>query len=148
MDAQLSEVLAMGVYLTMFVGLYDPGGAVVRYASAGHPQPVLIGAGGGPDRFLESSGHVIGAVEEGTYSAADAALTEGDVLLLYTDGVDEAIGADGERYGANRLHACARENRSLPASELAELLAEEVSHWTGGKPLRDDVTILILKCTE
>jgi len=147
MDAQLSDVLAMGVYVTMFYGIYRPGDGHLVFSTAGHPRPILIRQAGGPDRLLEAKGHVIGAFEEGPFETGEVALATGDVVVFYTDGIDEAANPDGEHYGSSRLQSSARQHHDLPAAELASLLGRKVSEWAAGEPIRDDVTIVVLKRT-
>jgi sigma-B regulation protein RsbU (phosphoserine phosphatase) len=71
-------------------------------------------------------------------------LRPGDVLVLYTDGVTEAINDHEEEFGEQRLLSVIMENRTLPAAELLEKILDAISTFAGNRPQHDDITLLIL----
>jgi hypothetical protein len=116
------------------------GGALLSLASAGHPPPLLVrGAGVEP---LAGSGTIAGAFDGEDWQAREVELRRGDVLVLYTDGVLDAVGPE-DRYGEGRLRA-ALEELTGPVEERVPALAERLEAFRSGDR-RDDLTVLMLE---
>jgi sigma-B regulation protein RsbU (phosphoserine phosphatase) len=141
-DAALQEQFADGRFVTGVLAELDLDAGTLRYVNAGHPAPLLLRTGrvvrdlGGGRRMPLGIDDDIVVGEE--------SLEAGDRLLLYTDGVTEARGADGSQFGVHRLidlverHAAAR----LPAPETLRRLGHVVTEHQGGSPA-DDATLVL-----
>jgi sigma-B regulation protein RsbU (phosphoserine phosphatase) len=125
---------------TAISGEIEPCGAL-HWVNAGHPPPIL-GRPGAPPAFLEEHGLILGILPDATYEAATRTLSPGDVLLLYTDGVSEAVRGDGTLVGAEFLLERLPPLLPLPAEEIAARLEGELLRIA--QPT-DDLTLLVLK---
>jgi sigma-B regulation protein RsbU (phosphoserine phosphatase) len=117
----------------------------VRYASAGHNPPVLLRAGTGPEYLPTRQEPVAGALEGVAYTTDTLTLKPGDGLLLYTDGVTEAMNPDQELYGEARLLEQAKILGGLEPNPLCERLGENVHAFAAGAEQSDDITMLALR---
>jgi len=149
MNDYLERDTPEGTFMSLFLGLLDPAAATLRYGSAGHNPPLLLRADGTLDE-LGRTGPVLGIVEGAPFGVSDAVvLAPGDVLLGYTDGMNEAAGADGELYGEERLEASLR--RHVAAGGTAQAIVDglwaDLMAFVGETPLQDDVTLLVVKRT-
>lgn len=120
--------------------LEDDGIAVVA-GSGGHPPPLIVRAGGTVDE-LACRGPLLGVFEDATFVTGRTRLDEGDVLLLYTDGVIEAR-RDREDYGEDRLRDLLSTCAGRPAQSVASLVEEAVLTYQGGVA-RDDIAIFAI----
>jgi len=111
--------------------------------SAGHPPPIHVGAAGVAE--IRASGPLPGALPEpGDWPSERIELQPGESLVLYTDGVTDAVGADGERFGRERLEAALAQPAGS-AQELADRIAAALSVFGRGRPQSDDVACLVLR---
>src|SRR5256712_846859 len=106
--------------------------------------PLLIDADG-KARFEERGGVPLGMFRDSRYYEYYATIEPGQMLVLYTDGVTEAMNPSGEEYGSQRLVAAALRGRDLSARELIDLIHRDVIDWTDGRGAHDDVTFFIIK---
>jgi sigma-B regulation protein RsbU (phosphoserine phosphatase) len=90
---------------------------------------------------------VLGLFDIAPFTEGESELSSGDILVVFTDGISEAWGADEEEYGEERLAELVRDNASLSAAELETLIQKEVDTYTGGAPPTDDKTIIVVKRT-
>ena len=131
-------------FATGFLGLFDAGSGVLRYASAGH-NPGLLVHGDGTTAWLQATGMPLGLMPVGGYTAAEITLTAGDTVVLYTDGITEANNPEDEEFGEQRLETVCAANRHLPPRELAAALDRELDAFAQGVPYADDRTLVILR---
>jgi serine phosphatase RsbU (regulator of sigma subunit) len=132
-------------YATIFLAsLYLD--APMQWANAGHCSPLLMRANGSVFE-LAPTGMPVGMLEVARWQDAALQLEPGDLLVLYTDGVSEAMNAQREMYGAERLVETLRTRFALPVQELIEAVRADIAAFTGGAPQRDDLTLLILRYT-
>ena len=130
-------------YATAVCALLDrvPGGVSARVASAGHPAPVVLRAGGAME-VLGCRGVLLGVPDFAELEEVDVQLAPGDTLVLYTDGVTDARTA-GERFGEARLHAVLAEVAGRPAAQVTAAVDAAVSAFQAGPP-PDDAALLAL----
>ena len=119
-------------------------GMNISLASGGHP-PALLRRAGGTVELIGGGGSLLGVLEDLQLESADAVLHPGDALVLYTDGVTEARGAEGE-FGEQRLMAVVAGVQPSGAAEIAAAIEHAVTEFSGGQ-FRDDVAILALYAT-
>jgi serine phosphatase RsbU (regulator of sigma subunit) len=136
------DEIGVGKFITMLYVLLDPRAGTVSCASAGHP-PARIVPAEGPVVPLEASGLALGIEPGQEYPAAEAELTPGSAVVLYTDGVVESR-RDGELYGEERLDELLGSRRELGAQELAEAIVADCRSFAGGE-LGDDCAIVCLR---
>ena len=119
----------------------------ITLACAGHPRPLLI-AGGRP-RPVSAAGVAIGLVEPDQFDhcleEAVVRLEPGDLWILYTDGVTEALNEDFDEFGLERLQAAARASARRPAAEIVTQVTDSIRDHTGQTPQFDDMTLIVLK---
>jgi serine phosphatase RsbU (regulator of sigma subunit) len=124
---------------------------VLRYAGAGHPPllltPVKSAHTSNDSREVEANGLMLALFPDATYSAIEIPLGAGDRILLYTDGILEAMNAAREEFGKSRLkNFLAASSKS--AAHLADALLLEIRLWSGadsGRTQDDDITLLVLE---
>lgn len=114
----------------------------LTYAGAGHWPPMLFRRSG-ESIHLDEGGPPLGIFPGGPYGDTSVNLEYGDQLVLYTDGLTEAVDCDGREFGAARLSGLAIRHMRLGASELLETITSEVTRY-GGTCLRDDLTVVVV----
>jgi sigma-B regulation protein RsbU (phosphoserine phosphatase) len=146
MTLKLNEIvsgnLSSGKFITFFYGVLDGEGKRFTYTNAGHNPPVLMRRDGSHSR-LELGGVALGVIAKGQYKQGEVKLQSGDRLVLFTDGVTEAVSPQDEEYGENRLLDLLMENHGLGAEELQKKILSTVTEFSGGN-LRDDATLIVV----
>jgi len=140
----LWESIERNQFVTAFYGILDATNRTLAYSNAGHNPPLLIDVDG-KTRFEERGGVPLGMFRDSRYYEYFATIEPGQMLVLYTDGVTEAMNPSGEEYGGQRLVAAALRGRHLSARELIDFIHRDVIDWTGGLGAHDDVTFFIIK---
>lgn len=128
-------------YATMLCGRAQADGTV-ELCNAGHPAAVAVTAGSVQE--VRASGPPIGLFGGGEYTKSELKLVAGDALVLYTDGVTEAVNAEDDEYGTARLRGFLREQHGRGAREIATGCVRDLEEFRGGAEWRDDLTILVL----
>ncbi|RPJ45849.1 MAG: hypothetical protein EHM19_04865 [Candidatus Latescibacterota bacterium] len=129
------------LFITLFVAVIDPKNETLSYVNAGHNYPVLVRAGGRAER-LEIGGIPLGILPEATYSEGNAPFRKGESLLLFTDGVSEAMRETDEEFGEERLTCLAITNADKSPEEILERIEREVEAFIGETSFGDDFTLL------
>jgi sigma-B regulation protein RsbU (phosphoserine phosphatase) len=133
-------------YATMVCGVLDRLDGTFLYTNAGHNPPYLLRAATGDLETLDAGGLPVGLMPGSSYECATVRLEPGDVLLLYTDGVSEAVNRAGVEFGEDRIMALLKEMAAQPATAVLERIASEVSTFSEGCPQADDITMVVLRC--
>lgn len=137
---------ATKLFMTLFYGVIDTGRMTLEYVNAGHEAPILYRPSTGEFPPLSTTGMALGFFGDSTYQMSDPVpLKEGDMLLLYTDGVSEALDPRRERFGRERLKTLLREGREEPAEDVVQLIREALVFHAGEGVLEDDVTVALVK---
>jgi serine phosphatase RsbU (regulator of sigma subunit) len=134
---------ALDRFITLFCALLDPEGNF-EFINAGHNPPILMRADGRIEHLATKS-LVIGAFDFAQYRARRVKLEPGDVVVIFTDGVTEAVNAANEMFGDERLEELVRANAHLSAEEIKTCVLDEVLSFTRGLPQGDDITLIVLK---
>lgn len=137
------EASASNRYATFFFASYDPATRKLECVNAGHNPPVVLR--GQETIRLEADGPVVGLLPTAPYSEQSLTLQPGDLLVLYTDGISEAMTKDDEEWGDERMIAAARASLNKPASEVLDDIFAAADDFTAGAPQHDDMTLLVLK---
>ena len=127
--------------ITFFMVLIDPVRKIIRYVNAGHNPPFLVSVGG-RIQMLSEGGLLFGVVENATYREGVLPLRLGEILLMYTDGVCEAMNSDEEEYGEKRITELVKGNREVSLAELLAMIEEDVCGFHGSRNYADDFTLL------
>ena len=133
------------LFVTVFAAVLDADSGTLEYWNAGHDAPLLKSAQLGS---LESAhgGPPLGVLDEFDYGSDRATLFPGDTLVLFTDGVTEAINAAGEFYGRQRLETVlARASADTTAKDLLQMILDDLREFVGAAEPSDDVTLLVLR---
>jgi sigma-B regulation protein RsbU (phosphoserine phosphatase) len=131
-------------YITFFVGILDNQSNEFYYVNAGHNPPILQHQGGSVS-MLEEGGIILGMLPDYTYKTGKIKIQHSDILICYTDGVNEALNKKNEEYGEERLKDFIKANRNLNSRDLAEKIVDSISQFTAGAAQYDDITLLVVK---
>ena len=132
-----------GKFITLFYGELDPAEGLLRYVNAGHNYPLLRRADGSLEPLIEG-GLMLGFGDDLEFAQGEASMAPGDALLLYSDGVSEAMDLHGQEYGEDRLQEAWRRHGTLPPAECIGKLMAEVEAFRAGAPQSDDITLVVL----
>lgn len=131
-------------FATLFYGVLDHKNDKIRFCNAGHDNPILI-TKDGDIKHIDIGGLLMGAISESTYEDGELALQNGDALIVYSDGITEAMNENEEEYSLERLEGIVRENVKLSATELHNAIIKEVNSHSHRAIQSDDITLLIIK---
>jgi transposase len=151
MNSFVTEDMKKGMFVTMFYVVLDSVNRAVTYASAGHNPMILYRGESDATYFLKPKGIPVGIdVPDGelfrrTISVEKLTLRQDDMLVIYTDGITEAMNADREQFGEARLLAAIKKHGHGTAQEFADELNREIHEFTGGAPQNDDITLVAIK---
>ena len=140
----LWESIERNQFVTAFYGILDATNRTFAYSNAGH-NPALVMDADGIARFEERGGVPLGMFRDTRYYEYFLTIAPGQLLVLYTDGLTEAMNSTEEEYGRDRLVEAVRQCRDLSAREMIDHLHRDVIAWTAGRGAHDDVTFFIIK---
>jgi len=144
-NARIYEETGPAIFVSAFCGFYDPADGRLVTCNAGHEAPAILSPSR-PVRFLETrNGLALGVLPEFGYRAEESVLLDQEAILLYTDGVTEAVNPVGEMFTADRLQAVLeRRLDDAPKSVVDHVLAA-LDRFAAGAPQADDITLLCLR---
>lgn len=132
-------------FVTFFWGAFDYRSRTLSYVNAGHNYPYLLHSDGSMER-LDKGGMILGVLETTIpYEEGEAGLREGDLLVLFTDGVSEAMNAANQEYGEERLEAIIRSAGLRDARALIETIHRDIQLHADGAPQSDDITMMVFR---
>jgi sigma-B regulation protein RsbU (phosphoserine phosphatase) len=141
----LSQRSVKSKYATSFYGMLWPDGRFVS-SNGGHNPPIVARQDGAVYR-LEKGGLPLGMFGKAAYQEEETILHPGDTLLLFSDGVSEAVNPEGEEFGDQRLVDAMLESRREEPQALLDILFARAKTFAGKSPQTDDMTALIVRCT-
>lgn len=141
-NSAIHETIPRSKFITVFAGRLDPTTGLIEFANAGHTPPVWINAQGSSE--LSETDLLLGMKTEVEYRDQKIRLSPGEALLLFTDGITEAETIDGVQLGTERLHRASSRLLSRSATEIGDEVEGIVFDFTGGEPLEDDLTLLVI----
>lgn len=133
------------MFVTLFCGVLDLQTGELRYSNAGHLPPLRLGSAGGAAWVDLPQGCVLGIAPTAEYTTRTLQLEPMETLLLYTDGVNEAMNPDQNPYGEERLQGFAANQTGVSPKELVDALFTSVRDFAGGEEQSDDITVLALQ---
>ncbi len=141
----LSADFAIDKFATLFFMIFDRSTNELAFSNAGHGPLFCYRASYGACSVTKLDGMPIGVMEDLDYSHAKVKLTEGDIIILYTDGITEMRNKEKEDYGLHRLQDLVMDSVRLNAEELVDKIVSDVDDFRGEVEPHDDMTVLILK---
>ena len=132
------------MFVTLFYAVLDPETGTLLYANGGHNPPLVVHPGGASTVLPMTGGMALGVMSGLSYRQDAATLQPGDIAILYTDGVTEAMNARDEEFGLDRLQAVFAERQPDNAQEVSLAVFEAVHEFAGATPQSDDITCLIV----
>jgi hypothetical protein len=130
--------------MTFFFGLLDPRAQTLRFSSAGHLDPYVYRVATGKMEVLSSWGFPLGVRRRDPFREHTVEFTAGDRLVLYSDGLIEAVDDDGEPFGFERFEQVIKANGHLSADEIKKALLHAVRKFTRNRPPEDDQTLVVV----
>jgi len=132
-----------GRFVTYVLVVLDTNNHRLSLVNAGHMSPMILKPDGSIDEFPEESiGVPIGVIEGFPFEVVERELGPGEIVVLFTDGVDEAMNPEGELYTLDRMRKFIKDNRDKNAAELGQALLADVRRHANGRPQNDDITIM------
>lgn len=144
MNQELARDNDAQFFVTACVGCLDLAGGRLTYASAGHPLPLCL-SGGRTAPLPGSSGISLGIVPDARYSEFHAQLSPGDLLVLFSDGVTDAINAARELFSDDRLVKTVHASASQGPQAVVDRVVASVRSFSAGVPQEDDITLLVIR---
>ena len=144
-NALLSQESVNNMFVTVFYGIYNIRTGEVTYSNAGHNPPYLMKTDGPVEELPLSKDIVAGAIDDYEFTEDTLQLEKGDTLLLFTDGVTEAIDKDEKDYGDERLRKLLGQCSKLSCQEIVDKVKADVKAFVGEAEQSDDITLLALK---
>jgi sigma-B regulation protein RsbU (phosphoserine phosphatase) len=132
------------ILMTFFYGLLDVAAGELRFSSAGHLDPYLYRASQGRLEALSAWGFPLGVKRREPFREHVATFEPGDRLILYSDGLIEALGDDGEPFGFPRFESAIVQNGARSAAEIKQALLHSVKRFTRNRPAEDDQTLVVI----
>ncbi|HMN48555.1 MAG TPA: SpoIIE family protein phosphatase [Ignavibacteriaceae bacterium] len=140
----ISQNTSDGRFITFFWGIFNDIKKEVKYVNAGHNPPLLIRDG--KITKLSTGGIILGVMKTFIpYKSETVQLKSDDVLILFTDGISEAMNKNGEEFSDEALEKLALSLSGKPAEEILQEIKNEVQHFAEGAPQSDDITLVVIK---
>lgn len=148
-NRQICPDIRTDMFISMIYLVFEEGSPVVTLARAGHPNPYVWRKSTGKVESIQSQGLGIGIddgdVFERVTKDCEVTLEPGDLMLLYTDGVNEAVDAEGDEFGEERISEVLAKVAPQGARAVVDQLMEALNEFVGGKASNDDVTLIALQ---
>ena len=137
-----------GMFVTVLYAVYDPSSRELTYANGGHNSPLVVHADGTSALLPLTDGIALGIARDLPYKQNAVTLSPGDTIIFYTDGVTEAMNGEEEQFGLGPLSEFFRTNPPRNPEETTAAIFEAVNAFAGEAPQSDDITCLVLHCSE
>jgi len=144
----INEEPHSNMFVTLFYSVLDSSRNILTFVNAGHNPPLLLRNDGGELIRLSTGGVVLGAMKGLKMDEKTIDLYPGDLLVLYTDGVTEAINQEEDQFGEKKLIEIIKSNQNLPSEDLKNLIIDQVYDFASGTPQSDDITLMVLRRTK
>ncbi len=151
MNDFVTEDMTKGMFVTIFYAILDSKNRIISYASAGHNPMILFRAETDETYFLNPRGFPVGislpddTLFRRSIDVEKIKLKKDDMLVIYTDGVTEAMNGTREQYGEERLIRFIKEWGRLSPQEFIDRLSDDIKSFTGDQPQNDDITVVAIK---
>ena len=136
------------MFVTVLYSIYDPASGILTYSSGGHDAPLLVRSDGTTTLLPLTGGVALGIAPDMKFISRTIQLEPGDSVVLYTDGVTEAMNGDGEQFGVQGMREVYAESPPKDSEKAAHAMFDAVKTFVGDTPQSDDITCLVLHRTE
>src|SRR5437764_6058877 len=140
----LVESIPANRFVTLFYADLDPKTGALAFLNAGHNPPLIVHAGGTMEQ-LAAGGLPLGIMADADFREGNTKLLPGDVLVIYSDGVSEALNPGGEEFGPTRVYECVARNLDASAAGIRDRIESALTKFSQGTPAGDDITLVICK---
>ena len=140
----LADNIPSNRFVTLFYAELDPDSGSLSFLNAGHNPPLIIHSAGTVEQ-LASGGLPLGIKRDAEYREGRTQLQRGDVLVIYSDGVTEAVSPTGEEFGATRLYEVVSRNIEASAAGIRDRIESSLTKFAQGTSAADDITLVIVK---
>lgn len=140
----LTESIPPNRFVTLFYAELDPEVGRLTFLNAGHNPPLIVHAGGTMEQ-LAAGGLPLGIMADAEFREGRTQLHPGDVLVIYSDGVSEAVNPSGEEFGPTRLYEVVARNLDASAGGIRDRIESALTKFCQGTPAADDITLVIVK---
>lgn len=140
----LADNIPSNRFVTLFYAELDPESGALSFLNAGHNPPLIVHAAGTVEQ-LASGGLPLGIKTDAEYREGRTQLQHGDVLVVYSDGVTEAVSPSGEEFGATRLYEVVSRNIEASAAGIRDRIESSLTKFSQGTSAADDITLVIVK---
>jgi Serine phosphatase RsbU, regulator of sigma subunit len=140
----LAENIPSNRFVTLFYAELDPKSGSLSFVNAGHNPPLIVHESGTVEH-LAAGGLPLGIIPHAEYREGRTQLQYGDVLVIYSDGVSEAVSPSGEEFGPERLYDVVAQNLKASASGIRDRIESALTKFAQGTPANDDITLVIVK---
>lgn len=131
-------------FATLFYGVLDHKNDTISYCNAGHDNPIIVSQISNT-KFIKTGGLLMGAIAESTYEEDELKLNSGDLVVVFSDGITEAMNENNEVFSLEKLNEIVKENAELSANELHDTIYNAVKTHAQNAEQSDDITLLIIK---
>ncbi len=132
-------------FITLFYLQYDIATQQLSFANAGHPPPLLLSPFQRECRQLDADGMILGVRKNVNFEEKTTAISNGDLILLYTDGLTEAENPDGEFFGIERLSEVFIQNAQFSPEKIIDALLTHLKQFCQSELFKDDITLMVFK---
>ena len=140
----LADNIPANRFVTLFYAELDPDSGALSFLNAGHNPPLIVHSAGTVEQ-LASGGLPLGIKPDAEYREGRTQLQHGDVLVIYSDGVTEAVSPTGEEFGATRLYEVVSRNIEASAAGIRDRIESSLTKFAQGTSAADDITLVIVK---
>jgi phosphoserine phosphatase RsbU/P len=140
----LADNIPANRFVTLFYAELDPESGALSFLNAGHNPPLIVHAAGTVEQ-LASGGLPLGIKPDAEYREGRTQLQQGDVLVIYSDGVTEAVSPTGEEFGPTRLYEVVSRNVEASAAGIRDRIESSLTKFAQGTSAADDITLVIVK---
>ncbi len=144
----LDEDNEAAMFVTLFYATYDPDTSELTYSNGGHNEPIIVHPDGTTTVLPPTGGVALGVIPNLKFDENTITLAPGDTVVLYTDGITEAVNGEGELFGLDRLRQVFLDRQPNTAEEASRITLEAVNNFAGDEPQADDQACLTLRRCE
>ncbi len=141
----VQDVEELNLFMTMFYGEIDIKEKMIRWVKAGHEPAILYAPGTDSYVLLAGEGLPLGVMEDAVYKESQKQINSGQIILIGTDGIKEAVDTHGEMFGNERLLDVIRDNADQPAREILDNVFESLNDFRHPLEADDDQTLVVIK---
>ncbi|MEZ7891925.1 MAG: SpoIIE family protein phosphatase [Candidatus Wallbacteria bacterium] len=133
------------MFITLFYTVLDAENKLLKYTNAGHNYPMIFHCDNEEVESLKDGGLLLGVFESPVYEEGTYQLRNGDVVVMYTDGIVEAMNVNDEMFGYEKMCEIVHENKFKNAADIKEAIMKQMQEFVGDAPQYDDLTLIVIK---